>query len=53
NHPPVRNEPEQVPIIGRVLAELRGWTLQDTARITSANAYRVLPRLARLQEGRA
>ncbi len=48
-HPPVRNEPEQVRVIGQVLADLRGWSLQDTARITSANAYRVLPRLARLQ----
>jgi TatD DNase family protein len=49
DHPPARNEPEQVPVIAQVLAELRGWSLQDTARITSANAHRVLPRLAQLK----
>ena len=44
-HPPARNEPAEVPRIGAVLAELRGWSLEETARITAANARRVLPRL--------
>ena len=47
--PPVRNEPAQVPVIGQVLADLRGWSLPETARITAANAERVLPRLAQLK----
>ncbi len=41
-----RNEPAELPRIGAVLAALRGWTLADTARITSANAQAALPRLA-------
>jgi hypothetical protein len=31
-----------------VLAALRGWSLDDTARITSTNADAALPRLATL-----
>ncbi|MBM3388914.1 MAG: TatD family deoxyribonuclease [Betaproteobacteria bacterium] len=49
-HPPARNEPFQVPCIGQVLANLRGWSLAHTARVTSDNAHRVLPRLAQLHE---
>jgi len=48
-HPPARNEPAELPRIAQVLADLRGWSLSETARITTANARRVLPRLALLQ----
>lgn len=44
-HPPVRNEPGELPRIAQVLAGLRGWTVEETARITSENACRVLPAL--------
>jgi TatD DNase family protein len=40
-----RNEPAELPRIAQTLAALRGWTLDDTARQTAANARRVLPRL--------
>ena len=43
-----RNEPAELPRIGAVLAQLRGWSLQDTARCTAANAHAALPRLAAL-----
>ncbi len=43
-----RNEPAELPRIAAVLAELRGWTLQQTAAVTAANARRVLPRLGAL-----
>jgi TatD DNase family protein len=46
-----RNEPAELPRIARTLAALRGWTDEDTARITRANACRVLPRLAALTIG--
>jgi TatD DNase family protein len=46
--PSARNEPAELPRIAAVLAELRGWTLAHTAAVTSANAARVLPRLAAL-----
>lgn len=46
-----RNEPAELPRIGAELAALRGWTPEHTAAITSANARRVLPRLAALQRG--
>jgi len=41
-----RNEPFELPRIAETLAQLRGWSLAQTAAITSANARRVLPRLA-------
>ncbi|MFN7694223.1 MAG: TatD family hydrolase [Burkholderiales bacterium] len=41
-----RNEPFELPRIAETLARLRGWSLVQTAAITSANARRVLPRLA-------
>ena len=44
-----RNEPAELPRIAQVLAELRGWTLQETAAICGANARQALPRLAALQ----
>ena len=43
-----RNEPAELPRIAQALAALRGWSLPETAAITSANARRVLPRLAAL-----
>jgi TatD DNase family protein len=41
-----RNEPAELPRIASVLAGLRGWTLEETAAITRANALAALPRLA-------
>ncbi len=46
--PQGRNEPAELPRIAQTLAALRSWTLEETAVTTSANARRVLPRLARL-----
>ncbi len=43
-----RNEPAELPRIAQTLADLRGWTLAETAAITSANALVALPRLAAL-----
>ncbi|RZL38235.1 MAG: TatD family deoxyribonuclease [Rubrivivax sp.] len=40
-----RNESSELPRIAESLAELRGWTVEQTARITSANARAALPRL--------
>lgn len=41
-----RNTPAELPRIGAVLADLRGWSLRQTAAITTANALAALPRLA-------
>jgi len=41
-----RNAPAELPRIAATLADLRGWTLAETARITSANVHAALPRLA-------
>jgi len=41
-----RNEPAELPRIAATLAALRGWTLEQTAAITTANACRVLPKLS-------
>ncbi|MEH0167696.1 TatD family hydrolase [Roseateles microcysteis] len=41
-----RNEPAELPRIAQSLAELRGWTLEQTAAVTSANVRAALPRLA-------
>ncbi|MDO9284780.1 MAG: TatD family hydrolase [Aquabacterium sp.] len=43
-----RNEPAELPRIGAVLAGLRGWSLDQTATVTAANAHAALPRLAAL-----
>lgn len=43
-----RNEPAELPRIAQTLAELRGWSVPETAAITGANARRVLPKLASL-----
>ena len=50
-HPPVRNEPAELPRIGAVLALLRGWSPQEAATLTASNARRVLPALASLFPG--
>lgn len=42
---PARNSPEELPRIGEVLAQLRGLSVAETARATSANARAALPRL--------
>lgn len=44
--PPLPNTPEQLPRIAETLAALRGWSLEQTAAQTTANALRALPRLA-------
>jgi TatD DNase family protein len=43
-----RNEPCELPRIAATLAALRGWSLEQTAAVTSANALAALPRLAAL-----
>ncbi len=40
-----RNEPAELPRIAATLAELRGMSLADVAKLTSANACEALPRL--------
>lgn len=41
-----RNSPAELPRIAATLADLRGWTLEETAAITRANTLAALPRLA-------
>jgi len=41
-----RNEPAELPRIAQTLAGLRGWTVEQTAALTRANAVAALPRLA-------
>ncbi len=43
-----RNEPAELPRMAQVLADLRGWSLAQTAQVTGANARAALPRLAAL-----
>lgn len=43
-HPAI-NRPAQLPLIGRVLAELRGMPAEQVAAQTSVNAHAVLPRM--------
>jgi TatD DNase family protein len=43
-----RNAPAELPRMAQTLADLRGWTLDETASITTANALAALPRLAAL-----
>ena len=45
-HAPRRNEPAELPRIAGTLAELRGWTLDETAERCRANVLAALPRLA-------
>lgn len=43
-----RNEPSELPRIAAALAQLRGWSLEETAATTRVNAAAALPRLAAL-----
>ena len=43
-----RNEPDELPGIAAVFAQLRGLELRDAIEATSVNALRVMPRLAAL-----
>jgi len=43
-----RNEPAELPRIAQTLAQLRGWSLEQTAARTAANACAALPRLQAL-----
>ena len=43
-----RNEPAELPRIAATLAELRGWTIEETRARTHANALAALPRLKAL-----
>lgn len=43
-----RNEPAELPRIAQTLAELRAWTPEQAARISTDNARAALPRLAAL-----
>lgn len=43
-----RNAPAELPRIAQTLAELRGWTKEQTAVITTANVMAALPKLAAL-----
>jgi len=45
-----RNEPSQLPRIAATLAALRGWSPEEAARISAANAQAALPRLAALAD---
>ncbi|HEY6512541.1 MAG TPA: TatD family hydrolase [Burkholderiaceae bacterium] len=45
-----RNEPAELPRIALTLAQLRGWSLDETAARTTANAGAALPRLRALLE---
>lgn len=46
-----RNEPAELPRIAESLAALRGWTAEQTAARTCANACTALPRLQALEDG--
>ena len=46
--PQGRNSPAELPRMAQVLADLRGLSLPDLATATTANACRVLPKLANL-----
>jgi len=45
-----RNEPAELPRIAQTLAQLRGWSLHETAARTTDNAWAALPRLRALME---
>ena len=51
--PHARNEPAELPRIAQSLAALRGWSLAETAAITSANVRAALPRLPGAADARA
>jgi len=41
-----RNEPAELPRIAQTLAQLRGWSIDETAARTTANVLAALPRMA-------
>jgi TatD DNase family protein len=43
-----RNEPGELPRIAQTLADLRGWSIEQTRQTTVANALSALPRLQKL-----
>jgi TatD DNase family protein len=45
-----RNEPAELPRIAETMAQLRGWTLAQTAQVSTDNARTALPRLAALMD---
>ncbi len=45
-----RNEPAELPRMAATLAELRGWSLAQTAQTCAANSLAALPRLAALAD---
>lgn len=45
-----RNEPAELPRIAQALADLRGWSLDQTRQQTARNARAALPRLAALMD---
>jgi TatD DNase family protein len=45
-----RNEPAELPRIAQTLGELRGWSAEETAAVTAANARAALPRLGLLPD---
>ena len=51
--PPRPNTPAELPRIAQTLAALRGWTIEQTASITTTNAVAALPRLAAWLDRRA
>ena len=50
---PAPNSPEQLPAIGALLAELRGISLVDVAKATTANVLAALPRAKKMLGGAA
>jgi TatD DNase family protein len=44
------NKPEYLPRIAQMLADLRGVSLEEIARMTTANALSVLPKLKKLEQ---
>ncbi|MBL8342338.1 MAG: TatD family hydrolase [Rubrivivax sp.] len=46
--PQGRNEPAELPRIGATLAQLRGWSVSETAARTAANVAAALPRMLSL-----
>jgi TatD DNase family protein len=48
-----RNEPGELPRIAAVMAQLRQWSIEETAQRSAANAHAVLPRLAALSAAAA
>lgn len=48
-----RNEPAYLPLVARALADVRGWSLEETARRTTAAVYDLFDRIPRPKEAAA